>query len=54
VSLFPTPHIITIWDKIKLFLTPMKKMESVDGTIHYKRDKNDCIYLYKIDPKKEV
>ena len=52
--LFPAPRIITIWDKIKLLLTPMIEVHTPDGKVYYKVDKKGRIYLFKIEPKKEV
>ena len=46
--------VITIFDKLKLLFTPMIKSHNEDGNVNYKMDKKGHIYVYKIEPKKEV
>ena len=46
--------VITIFDKLKLLFTPMIEVHTPDGIIWYKVDKKGHIYLFKIEPKKEV
>ena len=46
--------VITIFDKLKLLFTPMIEFHNPDGKVYYKADKKGRIYLFKIEPKKEV
>jgi hypothetical protein len=32
----------------------MIEVHTPDGKVYYKADKKGCIYLFKIEPKKEV